>query len=284
LEVEKVKRPVSLVLVEEDLAAVYEEVVGTSYSRRKIESAMLLATSLNNRGVSMIDLGHEYKALAAFSEALKFDPSYPEAVYNQVMLLWKRGEITDTDAVDRVLAVSINLPRSWRPFHLLGLVHISRRAAEEAEATLENALKIAPLEPEPRAAIDRIKTEKSSWPKCIRTLQSPGMTSLTFVFSADGRYALSMSSHSVRLLDLKTGKFEFKLVGHRRVESAAFSFDGKFALTGSRDGTVRLWDLEKGSLVIAIEGHKDEVSACCFSPMDSTQLRQVMTELRGFGN
>ena len=46
------------------------------------------------------------------------------------------------------------------------------------------------------------------------------------------------------------------LAGHKGgVNSVAFSPDGKRALTGSFDGTLRLWDLATGKTLLTLKGH-----------------------------
>src|SRR6202167_3466909 len=56
--------------------------------------------------------------------------------------------------------------------------------------------------------------------------------------------------------------------GHRdHVQSVAFSPDGKQIVSGSRDGTVRIWDIETGQTVVGpFEGHTDWVNSVAFSP------------------
>jgi WD40 repeat protein len=65
------------------------------------------------------------------------------------------------------------------------------------------------------------------------------------VFSSNGRYALTTDGMSAaRLWALQPYNV---LVGHRlAVTSLGFSFDGKYVLSGSRDGTARLWDARSG--------------------------------------
>jgi len=50
------------------------------------------------------------------------------------------------------------------------------------------------------------------------------------------------------------------------INGAAFSPDGKYIVTGSKDKTVRLWDAKTGQEVRRFVGHTDEVEEVSFSP------------------
>ncbi len=63
------------------------------------------------------------------------------------------------------------------------------------------------------------------------------------------------------------------LVGHTdRVNSVAFSPDGKSALTGSSDNTARLWELGSGQILQTFSGHTGPVNSVAFSPDGKTAL------------
>ena len=56
-------------------------------------------------------------------------------------------------------------------------------------------------------------------------------------------------------------------LGHTNyVYSVAFSPDGYRAISGSRDSTLRLWDVETGNSLRVFEGHTDLVNSVAFSP------------------
>lgn len=50
------------------------------------------------------------------------------------------------------------------------------------------------------------------------------------------------------------------------VYSVAISADGQIVLTGSGDGTVRLWDVATGEIIHRLDGHTSIVSSVAFSP------------------
>jgi WD40 repeat protein len=63
------------------------------------------------------------------------------------------------------------------------------------------------------------------------------------------------------------GKEVRRFAGHTVAAfGAAFSPDGKYVLTGGRDGTARLWDVETGEEVRRFTGHTAEVRDVAFSP------------------
>jgi angio-associated migratory cell protein len=50
----------------------------------------------------------------------------------------------------------------------------------------------------------------------------------------------------------------FELTGHSdTVSSVGFNYDGTLALTGSYDGTIRIWNVETGELKIVLDGPED---------------------------
>jgi RNA polymerase sigma factor (sigma-70 family) len=119
-------------------------------------------------------------------------------------------------------------------------------------------------------------------------------------FTPDGKRALSCGVDGLRLWDVATGKEVRNFPGQRRqaeqsrllpagipraavqdgrpftghsmqVYRVALSADGKRALSGSQDHTVRLWDLETGKELRCFS-HADEIFSVAFSPDGSQAL------------
>jgi WD40 repeat protein len=69
-----------------------------------------------------------------------------------------------------------------------------------------------------------------------------------------------------------TGEVEAKLKGHTDfVMSVAFSQDGSRVVSGSRDETVRVWNVTTGGVEAELKGHKHWVTAVAFS-QDGSQV------------
>jgi WD40 repeat protein len=57
------------------------------------------------------------------------------------------------------------------------------------------------------------------------------------------------------------------LEGHKGdVNAAAFSPDGRFLASASKDKTIRIWDVPSGAQVGCLRGHEREVTSVAFSP------------------
>jgi len=66
---------------------------------------------------------------------------------------------------------------------------------------------------------------------------------------------------------MKTGRVPNTFQGHEGdVNSVAFSPDGKLIVSGSRDKTVRLWDIVGNPVGQPFQGHEDDVNSVAFSP------------------
>ena len=94
-----------------------------------------------------------------------------------------------------------------------------------------------------------------------------GIAAVTF--SPDGRFLASGSGHGDRKVQVWYGGRTHKvtLTGHREgITSIAFNRDNRTLASGSRDHTIRLWDVGSGTHKMTLTGHTDSVRSVAFSP------------------
>jgi WD40 repeat protein len=98
----------------------------------------------------------------------------------------------------------------------------------------------------------------------------------SMVLSQDGQTLVTGSyrkikvwctSHFAGVTDLKDVQPLYTLMGHSHiVRSLAISTDAKLLVSGSRDQTIKIWQLETGQLIRTLKGHRDEVCTITLSP------------------
>jgi hypothetical protein len=119
--------------------------------------------------------------------------------------------------------------------------------------------------------------------KELRRIRLPRVSAQTVALavSPNGRMALTGSdgqggwgkkSWFVYLWDLESGELLQRFKGHGNflryghVRCVAFAPDGQYAVSGSHDRTVRVWDVAAGAEFCCLEGHTGPVNAVAFAP------------------
>jgi predicted Zn finger-like uncharacterized protein len=288
-------RPEDMQEIAARLKGIYKDkdIVGQEYLREEPKAAELLADGLNNRAVSMLDLGKKDEAEKLYNQALEKDPHHSEATYNRGLILWRSGRMTDDELVKQLEEVRTTHQDDWKDKRLLGLVHVERGDAESAVQLLDEAARQAPDDEEVQSALRSAKRGLGDSSKCVWTSKEHNRLLSTVAFSVDACLALTGYGipangpavlWSIRyggikginekkevkkidwrrnpvdnyldLWDLSSGKYLRTFKGHiMGVTSVAFSPDGHFVLTGSADNTLRLWEVNSGQCVQTFEGH-----------------------------
>lgn len=86
-------RPQNMGEVVEEIRRNYRNCFGSDYRRSEPKRVTLLADALNNRGVSMLDLGRNEDAEKFLKEALQSDSHHPEATYNLGVTRWRSASV-----------------------------------------------------------------------------------------------------------------------------------------------------------------------------------------------
>jgi hypothetical protein len=239
-------RPKSFAEVSQQLLGIFREELKEEYFRMEPRSVEFRADELNNRALSLLDLGKEAEAIRLFDDALKLQPVHPEATYNAGLVNWRKGLITDDVLLGR-LRVAEQGMQNWRALRLQGLIWRKIGDAKMAARALERAVGPSGNAPEVISELKwahaasgpagRVQQELAGHSKCINNVN----------VSRDGRFAVTSSDdHTVRLWDLHKGECARVLTHSSHVISFAAFLPGRpKAVSGSSDG-IRIWNLVTG--------------------------------------
>ncbi|NET06267.1 MAG: protein kinase [Symploca sp. SIO2B6] len=262
-------RPRNLQLVAQELQQIYQQLLGEAYPRREPNLAKDTADSLNNRAVSLLDLGREDEALQLWEIALSSEPQHPESTYNRGLIEWRKGNSSDDRILLRELEASRAHTKDWKIDYLLSLVHLERDDCPQAIKILEAIQGEGTEFEEVKAALKLATGRLSNSKRLVPSFQSKIYCDTNSVcLSLDGSYILSGGNDkTLKLWEVATGKCLHSFEGHAdAVQSVCLSPDERYALSGSRDQTLKLWEVATGKCLHTFEGHGDFVQAVCFSP------------------
>ena len=140
-------RPHTMAEAADALIAVYEAETARPYPRSKPTAGRQTAATLNNRAVSLLDLGRGDPD-ALWAKALSAEPQHLESTYNQALHAWTQGRAGDADLLARVEEAQRASGGSARGLHLLGGIHLGLGEYKRAVSTLGSAAKSAAPTPE----------------------------------------------------------------------------------------------------------------------------------------
>jgi serine/threonine protein kinase len=239
-------RPNSMAVLREKLVEMYAQVIGAPYKRPVPQAAELRSSTLNNRAVSLLDIGRKEEALAVFGEALKLDPHHAESVYNKSLIEWRAERIADDEVVRRLNEAK---QASWRASLYLGFVHVERAAADEAEKELVDALQHYELARDGsvwralgdmRMAQEKYAEADEAYQKALELL--PGDPAILQRRMLAQQRTRQQNGHVVFPWPRCLRSF----VGYKqKPDAVTLTSDGRFAILGTGD-EMRLWDLSTG--------------------------------------
>jgi WD40 repeat protein len=218
-------RPRDMLEIVGVLQKLYAQTTGQSYRRETPQAAKALADSLNNRALSLHDLHKDDEAENLWQEALTQSAQHPESTYNLGLTRWRAGRLS-TEALRRQLHdACVSHPNEWLPPYLLARVQLEQGDWRGTIETLERVGGAG-------AELDEVRAIRDA----ARENQSDG-----------GRLIRRFSGHTGWVSSVRVGR------------------EGRFALSGSADGTLKLWSVASGSCLDTLQGHAEWVTSVSLS-------------------
>ena len=129
--------------IADTLMQIHKKLFGESCDVLEPDTEFFAADALNNRGVSLMDVGRNAEAMDRFQKALSVDTHHPEAVCNLVLALIRGGKMTARDGLRQLEVVLFNDESDFEVLKLLGLTLLELGETERASHVLVAAGKRA---------------------------------------------------------------------------------------------------------------------------------------------
>jgi WD40 repeat protein/serine/threonine protein kinase/DNA-directed RNA polymerase subunit RPC12/RpoP len=240
-------RPATMLDVANVLQEIYRKETGVPYPRREIKPGKAVADSLNNRAVSLLDLGKGKEAEKLWEEAVKAQPHHPESTFNLGLSQWRAGRIADVTAMRRVEEAMKSHVEDWNLPYFLALINMERDDFGSAVSILakvgdEDAK--SSIAPAAVAAQERLDKSR----RLIRSAPAHAKSATATALCADGKLALTGGDdRAVKLWDMGSGTMlkEFPAGHTTPVTRASLCADGSMAVTCGYK-TAIVWDTDTG--------------------------------------
>ncbi|MGL4594845.1 MAG: protein kinase domain-containing protein, partial [Thermoguttaceae bacterium] len=200
------KRPESMEYVADQLIKIYAEIEGTPFPHPKPISATSTPESINNRAVSLLDLGKPEDAAKLLEQADNLQAWHPEVTYNRSLLKWRNGRMTDLEIQDKLEALVKTRPQAATAHYALGLTELERGSVQVACDAFEAALELETRE-EILRNYERAKKSIGKATKCIERIKIPvGFEDKILVDEDAGLLRICTGTASFDLRETTTGQ------------------------------------------------------------------------------
>lgn len=133
-------RPTAFSEIADRLQEIFLYVFTEPHGRLRPDTAIAEADSLNNRALSMLDLGRPEDAEKLFNTILVRDPVHPEALFNLSLLRLNLGQVTNSEALGIIAEIIKHEPNMWVSWFLLAQMQIKVHMRSQALQSIDEAL------------------------------------------------------------------------------------------------------------------------------------------------
>lgn len=251
-----------------ELIDVYVKTTGTDYPRLFPDSSELSIDSLNNRAVSLLDIGREKDAVRLWKKALRHQPDHPYTLFNYGIYKWRNSQITDHELIMDLHKSCENRPTEWIPPYLLAFIHAERG---DVISAIEQYNKSKTIDELFASSLESLQST-SPLPKLVKILGASEIQVTALALSSDARFValatkdLQGALHRIQVWDVLQVICITDFSAHGdRISSLSISGDNKTILSASFDQTIQLWEIPSGRKIKALHGHNDKISSAVLS-------------------
>jgi hypothetical protein len=196
------------------------------YERPKPSENNVTLSALNNRGVSLLDLGRPAEAIQTWESVIKRHPEHLESAYNLELYRWRSGRIGDVDFLAALRKMHDQVMGTWQPTYML-----SRVLIECGDSV---------------GAVNLLKGHDN--PDCGEGLdEAPREVAFALAIAQNG------ARHDKRVY------WECH-EGESTVTALCLSNGGSRAFTACEDGRIQVWDVTERRRVLDFEAHAGGVT------------------------
>jgi len=265
-------RPASMRELARMLENVHERELGQPYIRPLPDILVQKHDLMNNRAVSLAELGQTVEAEAIWTEIRGANPMHVEARYNLALHQWRYGRISDNEVAAKLYRLCALHEDPWLPKYLLARVLVERGDASTACKILGNLPKTAQRDREVAfgIAISHEWKSKDKVPVWEARAHSSAITAVHM--SYDGQWVLSgCEAGKIRLWDRRSSAAFTTMEGHEGVVHAlAIRACEKVCVSAGADGFIRLWDAGDARCTGELAGHEGPVLGFCVGETGNT--------------
>ncbi len=217
-------------------------------SKSKVSKKQNTPESCYEQGVAYAEQEDYEAALNSFAQAIRLDADYLEAYQYRGFILSKLGYKLRADA-------------EFKKAHQLRLKKSRKSPDHRPQADIHS-------QPAPQTTV---QTQTNLPLQCAQTIVVDNQPVRCIAISNHSQTFASASNAEIKLWQLNSGQRIGTLVGHSdQVTCLVMSPSGQTLISGSKDRTIRFWDLRKKKIVRTfggqIDDHLSEITNLAISP------------------
>lgn len=258
-------RPADMLQVAQGLEEVYRQATGQPYPRKQPTGTEELTDHLNNRAVSLLDLGKHAQAQQLWQQVLGVDPHHVEASYHLGLSQWRAAGRTD-EALVQTMRQLVNLnPGQWLPPYLLAMIHVERGDFESAVHILSELAATNPGNDRLPQALATARDLRGNSRRILRTFPHKSVVHCACL-TGDGKHLLTGDDAGLlHLWDttsgalLHTTQAHYQALKRMSLVPAVGDEPATQLMTASADGSLKVWDLSNGQCLRELLYHNGPI-------------------------